>query len=85
LGRLFGEQVVADVDFGVGIDADEEVVEGCAVQLADRQAVGNFGLYEFLAVSDDVSCVEELFVAQAADRAAPFVGLKDGRAEAILM
>src|SRR3989475_10898843 len=73
------------VNHEIGVDAEEMSIERRVVKLAEGQAVRHHGLAARMAVGQDVGGLEQLLVAQAADRATFLVGREHPLAEALLM
>ena len=73
------------VNHEIGGDAEEMSIERRVVKLAEGQAVRHHGLAARMAVGQDVGGLEQLLVAQAADRATFLVGREHPLAEALLM
>jgi len=77
--------LLADVDDQVGADTQDVGVEGAVMEPAEGQAVRQDGLAPRVPVRKDVRGVEELRVAQAADRAPLLVRAQDAPPEALLV
>lgn len=82
---LLGEDVTANLNDKIGSYAEDVAVEGGVVDLAQRQAVGHYGLAERIGVRNDVGGVEQLAFAQAANGASGAVGSDDSVTEAGLV
>jgi hypothetical protein len=75
-----GEHVTPHLHHMVGPDPDDVRVEGGVVQLAEGKPVGHDSSSLWMAVRQDVGCVEELRVlSQTTDGASHAVGLKHSR------
>ena len=75
----------ADLHAGVGPDGQQVRVVRGVVQPAQREPVAHHRRAALLGVRDDVRRVEQLRVAQPAQRALPAVGLQDPLAELLLV
>lgn len=78
------QNVTSDLDDAVRARADEVLVVGGVVKLAERKPVRSGGLAA-LAVGDDVGSVKQLTVPQSAERALRSIGTKDPLPERSLM
>src|SRR5262245_20144592 len=81
----FTQQPAGDVDDALGVDAEQIAVEREMVDRAERDPVDDCGDALVLGVGDDVGGLDELALAQGADRAAVAVGAHDVELEALLM
>ena len=82
---VFGQDVVTDVDDAIGGDAEDVVRMADRMDLAEGEAVGDFGPAAFVPIGEDVGGALARVVADAADGAAGLVGAHHQFAEAALV
>jgi hypothetical protein len=70
----FGQETLIDLDNPVWADAEEILIVGGVMNLAETQAVAYDGETRFMCVWPDVGGVEEFAVLQPADGALSLVG-----------
>lgn len=81
----FYEDVGSDLDDVVGTDPEDVGVEGCVMDLAEREAVRHDRIATVVTVSEDVRSVEQLYVSDLTDGAALAVRAQDALAERSLV
>lgn len=82
---VFLQYVAADLYDAIPLNADEVAVEGTVMDLAQGKTIGDKRLTPFDAVRDDVRSVQQLAMAQPAERALLVVGMQDPLAKVTLV
>lgn len=80
-----GKDIRPYLDDKIGPDADQVLIEGRMVELAERESVLHDGETERVGVRDDVSGVEQRLPLEAAERAALLVGTQYAYTERALV
>jgi len=81
----FIEEVMSNVDRQVRRDAEHVGVEGCVMELAEREPIANGRFALWMAVRQDLSGFEQLRVLQVAHGTTPLIRLEYAFSEALLM
>jgi hypothetical protein len=79
------ENVPADFQHVVGAEPQEVAIKGCVMQGTQGDAVSDNWLTGGIGIGDDVSGIQEFFVAQAAERALTPISVKHALSEGSLM
>src|SRR5579859_4201012 len=79
------KDVFPNLNDETGSDADDVVVEGRVVQLAQGKAVGDYRIASRLSIRDDVCSVKQFFVTKLAKRARAAIRNEDSFTKACLM
>jgi hypothetical protein len=79
------ENIARDNKHQVGADTDEVRVESGMMKLAESESIGDDWLTAGVPVGEDMGRIEELAMAQSADRAHGLVGANDALTERLLM
>ena len=81
----FAKDVFPNLNDEIGPDADDVVVEGRVMQLAQGKAVGDYRIASRLSIRDDVCSVKQFFVTKLAKRACAAIRSEDSFTKACLM